>query len=691
MAADGDVTYEIRGDDSKLDSDLEAANKKVERSAKETGQKRENVEEQTSKEIKKEQESVTQHHKKQNDERLKDDQQTGEERVKNEKSVSGNIKEAIQDAVESSPVGSAASKWTDGFTGAKAAALGVGAGLTVVGGKAVSVADEMNQAMNGYLAATGKSQDETERYQQVLESIYANNYGESFADIADAMAQVNHQLGDMPDDQLQSVTESAFALRDVFDYDVSESTRAAKALMDNFGVSGDKAMNLIAAGAQNGLDYSGELLDSISEYSVQFAKVGLDADDMFQIFQKGAETGAWNLDKIGDAVKEMSIRVVDGSDTTAAGFKAIGLDADEMAAKFAAGGETAREAFGETVEALAEMEDPMEQNAAGVALFGTMWEDLGPEVVTQLADITDGAYAAGDELEAMKDVNYDDLGSMIDGLKRNLELLLVPLGNMLIPLLQLLIESVLPVLTGLLTPLMEAIMALLEPILSLISQAIQPLIDIITFLMDMVFQPLIELLKSLPDIFSGTLGDAFESAKRIIGNIQGIFQGIIDFIAGVFTGDWGRAWEGVKSIFSNIAEGIGNVFKAPINFIIGCINSFIRGLNKIKIPDWVPGIGGAGFHISEIPKLKRGMDFVPTDDFPAFLHYGERVMTREENAEYMAAGGLNGLAALDTQGPPVGPETSQEARFDIYLQLDGRTIARRTARYTGEQLSWEEL
>lgn len=691
MAADGDVTYDIRGDDSKLDSDLDAANKKVERAAKETGQKREQVEGQTSREIKKEQESVTQHHKQQNEERLKDDKQTGEERVKNEQSVSGSIKEAIQSAVESSPIGSAASKWTDGFTGAKAAALGVGAGLTVVGGKAVSVADEMNQAMNGYLAATGKSQDETERYQQVLESIYANNYGESFEDIADAMAQVNHQLGDMPDEQLQSVTESAFALRDVFEYDVSESTRAAKALMDNFGVSGDEAMNLIAAGAQNGLDYSGELLDSISEYSVQFAKVGLDADDMFQIFQKGAETGAWNLDKIGDAVKEMSIRVVDGSDTTAAGFEAIGLDADEMAAKFAAGGETAREAFGETVEALAEMEDPMEQNAAGVALFGTMWEDLGPEVVTQLADITDGAYAAGDELEAMKDVNYDDLGSMIEGLKRNLELLLVPLGNMLIPFLQLLIESILPVLTGLLTPLMEAIMALLEPILSLISQAIQPLIDIITFLMDMVFQPLIELLKSLPDIFSGTLGDAFESAKRIIGNIQGIFQGIIDFITGVFTGDWGRAWEGVKSIFANIAEGIGNVFKTPINFIIGCINSFIRGLNKIKIPDWVPGIGGAGFHISEIPKLQRGMDFVPTDDFPAFLHYGERVMTREENAEYMAAGGLSGLAALDAQGPPAGPETSQEARFDIYLQLDGRTIARRTARYTGEQLSWEEL
>lgn len=111
-------------------------------------------------------------------------------------------------------------------------------------------------------------------------------------DIADGMATVTQNLGEMSDEQLQSITESAFALRDTFEYDISESTRAAKAMMDNFGVSGDEAMSMIAAGAQNGLDYSGELIDSISEYSTQFAKVGLDADDMFKIFEKGAESGA---------------------------------------------------------------------------------------------------------------------------------------------------------------------------------------------------------------------------------------------------------------------------------------------------------------------------------------------------------------------------------------------------------------
>ena len=71
--------------------------------------------------------------------------------------------------------------------------------------------------------------------------------------------------------------------------------------------------------------------------------------------------------------------------------------------------------------------------------------------------------------------------------------------------------------------------------------------------------------------------------------------------------------------------------------IINGINTFIRGLNKIQIPDWVPGVGGKGFHINELPRLKVGLDYVPEDDFPAVLHKGEAVLTREENETYRQA------------------------------------------------------
>lgn len=285
--------------------------------------------------------------------------------------------------------------------------VGVTAPLAALGTAGVKTYLDLNDAAVKLVVQTGAAAEETEKYQDILEEIYKGGYGEDYEDIANSMAKVRQNLGEMDDLNLSILTKDALAIRDTLDYDVSESTRAAKAMMDNFGVSAKDAFGYIITGAQNGLDYSGELLDSISEYSVQFAKVGFDADDMFNIFQQGYETGSWNLDKMGDAIKEFSIRVVDGSETTQQGFEAIGLNADQMSAKFAAGGESAKQAFQETVSALAEMKDPLDQNIAGVNLFGTMWEDLGPEVVTQLAEISDETYGAEGAMDALNDSMSD--------------------------------------------------------------------------------------------------------------------------------------------------------------------------------------------------------------------------------------------------------------------------------------------
>ena len=639
----GRVEYEIRADDSHIESDLASAEKKVESYLEKSANKTEKIEKDVSKTVKEEKESVTKHHKQENEKRVKDDEESGEKRKKTEKSVSDAVKGYINDAADQNPIIHAINKTTNGLTGAQAAWIGVGAATVTVGGMAVSSADNMKQAMNQYIASTGKSSEETERYQNILEDIYANNYGEDFMDIANGMSMVEKQLGELDDSKLQEVTESAFALRDIFEYDISESTRAAKALIDNFGIDGQKAMSLIATGAQNGLDYSGELMDSISEYSVQFAKVGLDADDMFHIFQKGAETGAWNLDKIGDAIKEMSIRVIDGSDTTREGFELLGLDADKMAEKFAAGGESAKKAFNQTIEALEEMEDPLAQNTAGVNLFGTMWEDLGPEVVTQLSDISDAAYATAEGMEEITDQKYDDMASVMEEVKRNLELLLIPLGEELLPLLEMLSELLLPLIEELLSPLMEVLVGLLEPVLGLISTALQPLIDIIILLMDVAISPLMLVLQLLLEVFDEVMGGIDSTVKLYIGNVKKVFEELLNFIKNVFTGNWKAAWENVRNIFKTIAESFKGIFKIPINAIIDMINGFIDGLNKIKIPDWVPGFGGLGFSISKIPRLRIGMDYVPEDDFPALLHRGEAVLTAQENNKLRELGGVWGL------------------------------------------------
>lgn len=748
MAKKGEVTYEIRADYSKIESDLEEANEKVKKNAEKSADDTVKIERDKTKKLSAE-----------NDEVLKDAEKTAgdvanawkgagedakkamtgikadditvdvdantsnaESRIKSvsrdksidvdanvsdaEQAIAGltdtaeetgqkiseslgsggsffgnlgnTLKESFGNAANSTiPLLDKVSSLSAGLSGAQLAAVGSGAAIAGVGVLAVGSAMDVDSAMNQLQASTGATADQTEKYRKVMEDVYNNNYGENFGDIGDAIAQVTKNLGDMDEAELQNVTESSFALRDTFGYDIPESTRAAKAMMDNFGISGEEAMNLIASGAQNGLDYSGELLDSISEYSVQFGKMGLDAEDMFAIFQKGAESGAFNLDKVGDAVKEMSIRVVDGSDTTREGFELIGLNADEMSAKFAAGGETAKEAFNETIDALAAMEDPLAQNQAGVDLMGTMWEDLGAEAVTALSDIQDNSYETSDAMEQIKDVKYDDLGSQFEQLKRNVETALIPIGESLMPLLMDLGENILPLVTDVLAPLLDLFSQLLNPIVSLIGTALTPLIEIFTLLINTAIQPLIAVVQNfLVPIFTSALGGLADTVSSVIGNITNIFRDIVDFVRNVFTGNWGAAWQNVVDIFENIVSAIGEIFKAPINFLIDGINGFINSVNKIKIPDWVPKIGGKGFNIPNIPRLKIGMDYVPSDMFPAYLDKGEWVLTKEE-ADYLRSfGGLEGMTeSLERASNDVVNVTVQGGTGDIdYVRLGDAVV-----------------
>lgn len=323
----------------------------------------------------------------------------------------------------------------DAFTSAgETLTKSVTAPLVAVGTAAIKFSSDSQDAFQQFAAATGTATDEMGKYKDMINNVYKDNFGESINDVAEAMATVNQNMSYLDDSALQRCTEYAYTLSDTFGYDVAESTRAANSLIRNFGIEANEAFNLIVQGSQNGLDFSGELLDSINEYAPQFKKMGMSADEMFSVFVNGAQNGAFNLDKIGDAVKENAIRAIDCSDTTAEGFKALGLDATETAKKFAAGGEAADEAFNQVIVGLSAMEDPIERNTAGVNLFGTMWEDLGPEVVMSLSTTNDAIDMTRESMESLVNVKYDTLSGALGGLWRTIQVdVLQPIGNQLIP------------------------------------------------------------------------------------------------------------------------------------------------------------------------------------------------------------------------------------------------------------------
>lgn len=306
-----------------------------------------------------------------------------------------------------------------------AAVAAIGTAAVAAGASLIKLGDEYNMAVNQISASTGATGAELEELGEVAQNVYKHNFGDNLEDVANGISEVQKITGLMGE-ELEKATESGFALRDTFGFDMQESARAAGALMKNFGISADEAYNIIATGAQNGADKNGDLLDTLNEYSVQYAALGLSADEFIASLVAGAESGAFSIDKVGDAVKEFNIRAKDGSKTSIEAFTALGLNAEEMMSKFAQGGETANAAFFTVVEKLQEIEDPLLKNTIGVQLFGTQFEDLEANVLPVLAGIKDSTIASGDALNQIKEVKYDNLTEGLEGVKRSLQGVFLP-------------------------------------------------------------------------------------------------------------------------------------------------------------------------------------------------------------------------------------------------------------------------
>lgn len=544
------------------------------------------------------------------------DSTEAEKSISKTEEKSSKLSESFMKGVET------AGKWAAGIAAAAASAA------VAIGTAAVNTATDVDKAMNDFAASTGTASDELEAYEDAMLNIYNNNFGESFEDIADSMAQIKQIMGDdIGAAELEQMTTSALMLRDTFDFDVTESIRAVNSMMDQFGVTSEEAYNLIAQGAQNGLNQNGDLLDIVNEYSVQFRKLGYNAEDMFNMLSNGAEEGTWSVDKLGDAVKEFAIRAIDGSDSTADAFKSIGVAiggndeaisqaqenvnsyqsqveklekqlkyakiqqseftdktseltkikmadniaewteklkqaktnlklsqqsledlqnqaasgtqyTDELFARFASGGEEAQTATQEVISALLAMDDKVAQDAAGVALFGTMWEDLGVDAIAALLDTQGEISNTKDALTEIGEIKYDDLGSMIEGLKRNFETLLLPLGNALIPIIMQIVQLIqdnMPIIEELLAQLTPVITdlfgQLLPPLMDLVSSMLPPLMDIVQSILPMFTELLTALIPIITQIIEAVLPVLLELIETLLPPILKVVDMILPILS----------------------------------------------------------------------------------------------------------------------------------------------------------------
>lgn len=227
------------------------------------------------------------------------------------KSSADNLKSAVGDALKE----------------ATATATAIGGAVT---GAIVSANGEQ-KALNSLQAQAGLTDEEMTKYKDALEDVYTGNFGESQEEVANVLALIKQTTNETNPSKLKDMTENLFTLRDTYDYDFVETLRAVNMLMEQFGVTGDEAFNLIAQGSQKGLNKNGDLLDTINEYSVHYKQLGYDANEFFNSLENGSKAGTFSIDKLGDAMKEFGIRSKDTNSSTQEGFTLLGYGAKASA------------------------------------------------------------------------------------------------------------------------------------------------------------------------------------------------------------------------------------------------------------------------------------------------------------------------------------------------------------------------
>lgn len=166
-----------------------------------------------------------------------------------------------------------------------------------------------------------------------------------------------------------------------------------------------------------------------------------------------------------------------------------------------------------------------------------------------------------------------------------------------LPTISSMIQAILPVVTNVLSVLLPAIQTALTTIWNIVAPIIQGILQVVQAVMPVILS-----------VVQSVLG----SVQGIIQNLMTVLQGIISFVTGVFTGNWSQAWNGIKSIFSGAVGGLGEIIKAPLRAVVSAVNTVIGGLNKLKVPDWVPGLGGKGINIPKIPGFAKGTSRTPS-------------------------------------------------------------------------------
>ena len=509
----------------------------------------------------------------------------------------------------------------------------VGDKIQDIGTKAMDAYSETENAVtkvNAYFGETGQAAEESAN---VIKSVYSDGVGESMDSVADAVLMVKKNLGDLSETDLTNLTQQAITLDELYGIDMNETLRGVNSLMQQYGLTAQEAMDYIVVGTQNGLDKTSELGDNLSEYAGKFSQAGYSASEYFQLLDNGLKNGAYNLDKVNDAINEVTTRLVDG--TIGESIGSFSTKTQELFTSWQNGGATQKQVIDSIVADIGNCTNQQEALNLAALAFGTMAEDGNLKFITSLTSVGSTYDSVKGSAQGMFDATTTPMQQM-ESNTRKLQQALVPLGEKLAELANAILPPLVSVITTIggwferlpgpvqnfviilgallaaftaLTPVIAAISVAMGalnvsmlPIIAVIAAVAAAIAGIIAIIQN--WGAITQWFGELWNTICTGIGAMVDSLKAWFSNLwthlQSVWEGICNVVQtavmllgsiiqgaiDIITLPFQMIWENCKGIVSSVWEDIKSVVSSAIHAVSSTISSVMGAIKNVISTVW---------------------------------------------------------------------------------------------------------
>ncbi len=423
----------------------------------------------------------------------------------------------------------------------------VGEKIQEIGSSAMDAYSEAESAVTKVNAYFGETGEVAEQSASIIKSVYEAGVGESMESVADAVIMVKKNLGELSETDLTNLTQQALTLDELYGIDMNETLRGVNSLMKQYGMTAQEAMDYIVKGTQNGLDKTNELGDNLSEYAGKFSQAGYSASEYFQLLDNGLKNGAYNLDKVNDAINEVTTRLVDG--TIGESIGSFSSKTQELFTSWQNGGATQKEVIDSIVADIGNCTNQQEALNMAALAFGTMAEDGNLKFITSLTSVGNTYDSVAGSAQGMFDATTTPMQEM-EANTRKLQQSLVPLGEKLMEL----ANTIIPPLVAIITTISGWFEKLPGPVQNFV---------IILGALIAVFTALVPVIAAV----AVSVGALNISLAPIIGIIAAVAAAIAVVIA--IVQNWGAITEWFGNLWTAICTGIGQMVESLKAWFLG--------------------------------------------------------------------------------------------------------------------------